>query len=422
LPVSGFLFLVGSWFIDYRFFKIFFFIFKFRIPMAYFPNAFKKVFRADTLVTTGGTEDLTAGQFGFFDAKTWEAVPVVEATAADHPNVVLVSGSYHTADKFGTHGGYKESIKSQVINPYHINRVWKVLGRSAQQQIVRLGWNGSDADTAPVFKCGQNYHLRVDLKGSPTLRFLGHNLYHTFDVFTGCCTNVDTPESVDPVSVLLDFAEQINGDPFFSQFVSASVVDGSGTVDPDTYTVLTDSGDIDDATGALILTVAYVDTSFGRCSFDPVDHFELEPVIISSAQLMDESGDPCSGFKQLTFTETQAPLTAEGTGEQVIRDLILFHNYRQEPYFTDPRRREVEGADFVSSAVTRTGIYDSYYILHSVPRKYNPTGVYNNDQYLLQINVIENTDMSNFENWITSYTESVNTGVTMENFSESESS
>jgi hypothetical protein len=390
--------------------------------MAYFPNAFKKVFIADTLVTTGGTEDLTAGDFGFFDSKTWTAVPVGEATSADHPEVVLAAGSYHTVDKIGTHGGYQESIKSQVINPHHIHRVWKVFGRSPQQQIVRVGWNGSDADTAPVFKCGQNYHLRIDMKGSPALRFLAHNLYHTFDVFTGCCTDVDTPESVDPVSVLLDFAEQINADPFFSQFVSASVVDDGGTVDPDTYTVLTDGTAIDAATGALILTVAYVDTKFGNCSFSPLDHFELEPLIISSAQLVDESGDPCAGFKQLTFTETQAPLTAEGTGEMVLRDLILFNRYRQEPYFSDPRRREVENIDFVHTAVSRTGVYDSYYILHSVPRRYNPTGVYDNDQYLLQINVPENTDMSDFESWITAYTDSVNTGVTIESFSEAESS
>jgi hypothetical protein len=390
--------------------------------MAYFPNAFKKVFIADTLVTTGSTEDLEAGEIGFFDAKTWEAIPVGEATSADHSEVVLVAGSYHTVDKIGTHGGYQESIKSQIIYPHHIHRVWKVLGRSAQQQIVRLGWDGTNAGTAPVFKCGQNYHLRIDLKGSPAFRFLNHNAYHTFDVFTGCCTNVDTPESVDPVSVLLDFAEQINGDPIFSQFVSASVVNADGAVDPDTYTVLTDSGEIDDATGSLVLTVAYVDTKFGNCSFDPLDHFELEPLMISSAQLMDDTSNPCADFDQLTFTETQAPITAEGTGEMVLRDLILFNRYRQEPYFSDPRRREIENIDFVHTAVSRTGLYDSYYILHSMPRRYNPTGVYDNDQYLLQISVPENTDMADFESWITSYTASANTGVVVESFSEAESS
>jgi hypothetical protein len=98
-------------------------IFNFQFSaMAYFSHAFKKVFVGSAFVTTGTTDTLTAGQFGFFDAKTFAAVNVAGATAMAHPAVVLAAGSYHTVDKLGAHGGYKESQKSQVIKPRDIRR------------------------------------------------------------------------------------------------------------------------------------------------------------------------------------------------------------------------------------------------------------------------------------------------------------
>jgi hypothetical protein len=43
--------------------------------------------------------------------------------------------------------------------------------------------------------------------------------------------------------------------------------------------------------------------------------------------------------------------------------------------------------------------------------------VYDNDQYLIQLNIPHSMDMSSFESWITSYVNSVATGVALENFS-----
>lgn len=390
--------------------------------MAYFPNAYKKVFVAtayDDEITTD-TTDLAAGAFSFFDPRTWLGVASNTETVITLPKVVIAMGSYRNSDKIGSHGGYKESIKSQILDPHHVHRFWKVGGRDAQSQIIQLGWNGTSTATAPKFVCGQTYHLRIDLKGSPALRFLGHNIYHTFDVLTGCCTNLDQPENVDPIVVLLEFAKQINEDPIFSQFVMAEVIvpdGGDGGTDPDiinpaTYVPITDPEDAAALVAALRLTVAYIDTKFGDCSFDPRDHYEVEPLVIAGAQLMEESGYPCSGFKQLVFTEKRAPLAAQGTGEKVLRDLILSDNYRQEFYQTDPRRREAEG--YPSGVVFRDSLYTSYYILHSVPRIANPTGVSDNDLYLIQISVLESTNITPFENWITSWLESANHGVAME--------
>ena len=42
-------------------------------------------------------------------------------------------------------------------------------------------------DCCKEFLCGETYNLRLDVKGSPALRFLNHNAYYTATAYTGCC-------------------------------------------------------------------------------------------------------------------------------------------------------------------------------------------------------------------------------------------
>ena len=50
------------------------------------------------------------------------------------------------------------------------------------------------------FPCGEDPMFRLDVKGSPALRFLNHNAYATVDVGNICC--VDGQTYIDPVVVL----------------------------------------------------------------------------------------------------------------------------------------------------------------------------------------------------------------------------
>ena len=61
--------------------------------------------------------------------------------------------------------------------------------------------------------------------------------------------------------------------------------------------------------------------------------------------------------------------------------------YMQQPFYTgtDLRIREITNGTDVYDAVDRTAFYTRYYIQHSVPRFNNPTGTFDNDQYLLEI-------------------------------------
>jgi hypothetical protein len=180
----------------------------------YFPNAFRKSFlpASTTLASSGSTAALTPGQIGFFDAKTFQ---VVSAQAAPF---ILAEGSRFASDKIGpVHGGYKESKKSKVINPKYVSRLIKVTSDVAQNQIVSVD------PSAATINSDTTYRLRLDVKGSPALRFLSHQLYKTLDAHSGCDTVAGTTNTVDQNVILLKWKDQINEAPLLKDFVVAKV-------------------------------------------------------------------------------------------------------------------------------------------------------------------------------------------------------
>ena len=80
----------------------------------------------------------------------------------------LVQGNYLTNDSLGNnpgHGGYSESNKSKGINPKYITG-----SKSACVDPVKATASASiGKDCSP---CGETQYVRVDIKGSPALRFL----------------------------------------------------------------------------------------------------------------------------------------------------------------------------------------------------------------------------------------------------------
>jgi hypothetical protein len=527
----------------------------------YFPHAFRKDFFVQSSATgclnslissqtpTVGATGLTAGQVAFFRKKSAagsdSTLESFDPTSSTTP-FIIAQGSYFVQDKIGpVHGGYSETLKSKLVNPHYISRVIKVVAKQARQMVVQV----------PVtcgLTCDTTYRLRVDVKGSPALRFLSHNMYRTLDSYTGCCSTVDPTLQKDPVPTLLNWADQINLSPIFNTMVQARVyklavtntttsangtsisttqatfvpgaftsiavgqkVVGTGipansfvtTVNGTTNititypaqqtapaasvfnalsikyyndlysgnqgtfsypatvaggsatvpTVIPGTGSQNPtlgaspgitissgvATGANIaqnlagttngaivylplvdaasftvdahieLVAAYMETKFGDCTFTPSDKYDLEPLFIYTS-LTDESGDPCvvncfttthsngqAGDTTANLaTVIQPPIQASGVGETVLRNLILSGRYLQNAYpdssrVESLRMREIE-ADPMYAAISRTALYDQIMVLHSVPRFNNPTGTFDNDQYLLVINVPTNTTTTAF--------------------------
>jgi hypothetical protein len=69
----------------------------------------------------------------------------------------------------------------------------------------------------------------------------------------------------------------------------------------------------------------------------------------------------------------------------------MTESYMQSPYnqgnVDSSRIREIEGSNDILASVDRTALYKTYVIQHTVPRFNNPTGVFDNDQYLYKIYV-----------------------------------
>lgn len=503
--------------------------------MSYFPHAFQKMLSATHPAggatplpfPNGGSTPATtitigAGQVAIVNALT--NVPIDPAvaptfgpstTANAYSQVYLAQGSFHNLDKIGPfNGGYKESVKSKGINAKLVSSFYRTDPSNPVNNVLEICQLNCGLD------CETMYDLRLDIKGSPALRFLNHNLYQTLSAYTGCCTYVVSatiPDKIDPTVVLLQWADQINSvssgnnsTPFLSQFVQGIVFVRTGLATTATGVALSSQVTVVSAgagitaiqvgnkvkvqgytayvgstyvaasltvplvnadqtpfiipvaipaltaikfyrstttaayiplTGAAATTVdscldivgAYVDTVFGDCSFNPKDHFETEPILLYASMAAyannsnDLGGDPCA-VSCFTVQEIQAAKQGKGFGETLVRELILAKRYQQEPWYADPRMREVMNDTTLGTSngggpeIVRGTKYSVYYLLHSIPRKNNPTGTFDNDQYLIKI-VVPNfllsaagsiTNMTTFQTWWNTWLTSAGSGVILQ--------
>ena len=430
--------------------------------MAYFNHAFQKTFvGTDGFQTTASapTTSLGIGEFTFVDPKTWLAPTDLAALSpATACPLVLVSGSIHPQDKIGKfHGGYAETVKSKTINPKYVSAFYKVNSCVAQQAQITVGTNVSNYEvgtpnfgdcnpnsgtvTDKTFLCGENYDLRVDIKGSPALRFLTRNSYYTTSAYTGCCPDDSiAPTPVNPLIVYSKWAYDLLNSPLINPFIQVAVTystDAGATwnalaaidLTPGPgynanasvenllpyvlgTTALPANATPEDTLAGLIITGAYEDTRFGDCTFYPNDSIIafLEPVKIYASEV-DNNGDPCA-FGGVCVYNTCEALQLKGTGENVIRDLILTEGYMQQPFYTgqDLRIREITNGTDVYDAINRNALYTRYYIQHNVPRFNNPSGTFDNDQYLLEI--VTDGAATTFENFVQAWLENAGAGCT----------
>ena len=257
---------------------------------------------------------------------------------------------------------------------------------------------GTTADCCKEFLCGETYSLRLDVKGSPALRFLNHNAYNTVDAYTGCCPDGSiAPVAVDSTEVMIKWANGLTTNPIVGPFVqivvqaedgtllyapgtSAAFLAANGAITWDQYPT---TAHVDGACAGLILNGAYVDTKFGDCTFQLTDFYEKEPVRLYASEV-DLNGDPCAFTTLCVVTECQG-LQVNGLGETVLRDLTLSESYRQNFLATDFRIREITQGNQIVSSVDRSALYYRYMLQHNVPRNYNPSGTFDADQYMLEI-------------------------------------
>lgn len=244
------------------------------------------------------------------------------------------------------------------------------------------------------FLCGETYKLDINLHGNPVLRVLNHDAYRVLSAYTGCCPEgtVD-PVAVDSTLVMLDWAKQIITSPYLKDFVRPIVFDEAGllwfataeeavaagwpaTAIFDNYV---STGHTAGALAGLRIVGAYIDTQFGNCSFQTSDYFNKEVVKIR-VSLRDDSGEACN-VPDLCISTECCGYDGEGFGETYLRELILCNSYLQKHFHSDQRLREINQGDSFFTAIDRTARYTKYIIQHKVPRPYNHSGSYSEEQY-----------------------------------------
>ena len=205
--------------------------------MAYFKHAFPRILIAkqeggSSFVKEDGERgiNLNPGQFAAMVDRTNNSATFPVHTTIDFsmdssslydtvPQIYLAQGSFAPNDKIGKfHGGYQETVKSKGINPKYISRFYVTEPEAASQQIVAIC-----ADDCEL-ECETTYYLRVDVKGSPVLRFMNRNSYVTVPGYTGCCDDPESPSAVDPNVVLLQWADHINENELINPFINAYVI------------------------------------------------------------------------------------------------------------------------------------------------------------------------------------------------------
>ena len=403
--------------------------------MAYFNHAFQKTFVAtkatQAAVTPGSTDGLgvagvgdgiltslgihvsnlksTAlaegyrlgpGVTGLFGTKgANKDLSVDGATiAADACPFYLGSASIKTSDLQGSfHGGYQESHKSKAINPQYLRKAWAVEGNAPNRAVIQIGGTpdniAGDTSCEKEFLCGEDYNLKIDIKGTPALRFANHNLYRTLQANGGCCVDPLVPVAVDAVVIYKQWVNAIIEDAYLKDFIRPIlVIDGvsyaateailaeEGLVAGNTFALAPDVSTID---AGIILLGSYEDTQFANCTFQITDYYGKEPIQIYASEV-DLNGDPCT-FEGLCVVTTCPGIQANGLGESVLRNLILSESYLQNFMHNDLRIREITQGTSAYDIIDRNTIYSCFYMLHTVPRFNNPSGTFDNDQYLLEV-------------------------------------
>jgi hypothetical protein len=349
-------------------------------------------YNADAIATLGA---LTAGT-GYTNG-TYTNVALVSTVGAGALATVVVAGGVVTSITITSPGqGY--AVGTVLTLPASVPFV---AGTPASSLVATIKYNTAGSSVCSFdFVCGETYNLRLDLWGSPVLRFLNHDLYKTLAASTGCCAaGTIVPTAVDSTLVMINWADQIindlwlqnfirpivytqNGVPLFATAAEAVAAGFPGT---NVWSTYVSPGYIAGTTAGLRLVTAYVETKFGNCSFQNSDFFEKE-VVQMNVSLTDLSGEPCE-FSALCANKEYAGFTGQGFGEQVLRDVILDESYLQNHFSDDVRIREITQGDQFFAAINRNALYTRYVLQHSVPRYNNPSGVYDNDQYALNVYV-----------------------------------
>lgn len=340
------------------------------------------------------------------------ATLTMERTGINPNNKVIFTPTNATSATGSTIAGNTFTVGTVSSTIFSVGQVLTGTGVAAGTTITSRISGGGGAGSVFNVNISQTVASTTISSVTPVTAFVAAG--HTPATGSGTVALVAANDLYTPSATSVDAFTTTSITPAIYNQVNTSLANGTylydATLNPSGYAPLANSA----VAGAnpesfLELAVAYADTTFGNASFSPTDHVELQPLEIY-ASLLDSEGNACK-TSCFTVTEKQQGLQGRGFGEPLVRELILSKRYQQEPYQQDPRMREVlndttlsyldAAGNTVTGELTRGSKYYVYYILHSVPRKANPSGMLDNDQYLVKVVVSARTgNAAKFETWM----------------------
>ena len=393
------------------------------IALGYTPDTIGLLVSQALTIVANGTGSMTDD--------TYTNIPVVGKDAAGNAisssalATVVVSGNVVTSVTI-TSAGQGYGLPATTLTWEITSAAMVAAGSVAPDDVITGTYTPAMtqavADCCQEFLCDETYSLRVDVKGEAALELLAHNAYLTVEHYTGCCADPSNPTVVDSSLVYIEWAKQLSTSPIMKDFLEIVVtdetnklwyaddVDTSGITPPTGFTIggnwkdYVSPGHTLGECAGMSIQACYVSTEFGDCSFQYIDGYNYQPLKIYASEV-DYTGSPCN-FTGICVVDVCPPVSPMGLGESVVRDLILSESYGQNHFATDIRIREITQGneileDHAQASIRGKDNWVRYQILHTVPRYNNPTGVFDNDQYLLEIITAGND--TNFENFMASW-------------------
>lgn len=399
------------------------------------PDSFQPYYLVDSfnglinMATSGTTASLinTPGLLGIFNTPIATGVYGNAISTGTSSPCIIGVGSWHTKDKIAANwGGLLEPEFTQIIDWNKVYDFAKTTAQTAQNQVVAFGWDQtSGSTTGPLFYCGTNYNFQIELQGQAVLSFLDHQFYNTVSAVGACCgsdcSSGCTSTYVDAATILLQWKDGLNQNPYFPYFINPQVFVQNGASKTEVFSAYDHSLNSANATyipntstpqtvvAGLVITVAYVATEFGTCTFSPTDYFNIEPLFIQGT-LVNQNASPCAVNTTINtsvpnmFTEITPGRQVRGLGQQVVRNLLKWAAYRQE-FFPDGqwvgslRMREIENYTQLTD-VSVSGLYDSIILRFNQTRAWNYSSITDQDAYCLTFYVPTGTSTTAFTNLI----------------------
>lgn len=298
---------------------------------------FHKIFVATnaTPLTTANktTTDLTSGQYGLFDGTTYASMGATP-TYSTNKSFIIAQG---TPDVSGIPKG--GGIRNETDKTDHAIRGAAIVGwrgkkyQAGQQEIVTIGYDGTDTTKSMTGQCDEIKNLYIKLTGKPIENLFPGGTIRQYAVQGPCCdTCGDSCANIDPNIWVDGFISQINQDTFLggipiTKFISITKLTGT---DVSSNTVV-----------GLRITGAFVEPISDLCYFD-IFPYNADPVHIQVSEYNpDYHGSRC----ETTFpvTRIQEATYTFGSGQEVMRLEALSKMWDGRYYSDDLAIRKAEG-------------------------------------------------------------------------------